>query len=111
MILFAWKTYLLLFIGILYSHLFFTELRLTVRIFSTLLICAIIGVVINYFLEFPWEGLEYRLGGMDIEGVRSWMELIGVKRLSGFARSSYDAAVQILLLVIFLIFLKYPFGS
>ena len=100
--LFAWKTYLLLFFGILYGHLFFTKLRLTVRIFSILLICAVIGVVINYFIEFPWEGLEYSLGGLDIEAVRSWMDMFGIKRLSGFARASYDAAIQILLLALFL---------
>ena len=100
--LFAWKTYFLLFFGILYGHLFFTKLRLTVRIFSILLICAVIGVVINYFREFPWEGLEYPLGGVEIEAVRSWVDMFGLKRISGFARTSYDAAAQILLLGIFL---------
>ena len=99
--LFAWKTYLLLFFGILYGHLFFTNLRMTIKIFSILLICAIIGVVINYFKEFPWEGLQYSLGGVDIEGVRSWVDMFGIKRLSGFARASYEAAMQILLLALF----------
>jgi hypothetical protein len=101
--LFAWKTYLLLFFGILYGHLLFNKLRLTLIIFSMLLICAIIGVVINYFIEFPWEGLEYRLGGLDIEAVRLWTDMSGIKRLSGFARTSYDAAMQILLLALFLL--------
>lgn len=101
--LFAWKTYILLFFGILYGHLFFTKLGVTVRIFSILLICAIIGVIINYFIEFSWEGLEYSLGGVDIEGVRSWMDMFGLKRLSGFARTSFDAAAQALLLACFLL--------
>lgn len=100
--LFAWKTYILLFFGILYGHLFFTKLGVTVRIFSILLICAIIGVIINYFITFPWEGLEYRLGGVNIEAVRSWVDMFAVKRLSGFARANYDAAMQILLLALFL---------
>ena len=81
---------------------FSPTLRFTVRIFSILLICAVIGVVINYFREFPWEGLEYSLGGVEIEAVRSWMDMFAIKRLSGFARTSYDAAIQILLLALFL---------
>ena len=100
--LFAWKTYILLFFGILYGHLFFTKLGVTVRIFSILLICAILGVIINYFIIFPWEGLEYRLGEVEIEAVRSWVDMFGIRRLSGFARASYDAAIQIMLLGIFL---------
>jgi len=100
--LFAWKIYLPLFFGVLYGHLFFAKLWVTVRIFSILLICAIIGVVINYFIEFPWEGLQYSVGGVDIEAVRSWVDMFAVKRLSGFARASYEAATQILLLALFL---------
>jgi len=60
------------------------------------------GVIINYFKVFPWEGLEYSLGGIDIEAVRSWVDMFGIRRLSGFARASYDAAIQILLLALFL---------
>lgn len=104
MSLFAWKTYLLLFFGIIYGHLFFTRLRLTVRVFSIVLIGAVIGVIINYYIEFPWEGLEYRIGGVEIEAVRSWVDMFGLKRLSGFARSSYDAAAQIFLLALFIFF-------
>lgn len=109
---FAWKTYLGLFLGILYGSLLFTNLRLTVRVFTVLLICGVIGVFINYFIEFPWEGLEYRLGGVDIEGVRSWVDMFGLKRLSGFARTSFDAAAQALLLAVFLFcYLKNSFAK
>ncbi len=100
--LFAWKTLILLFFGILFGHLFFTNLRMTIRIFSILLICAIIGILINYFIAFPWEGLEYSIGGVDIEGVRAWADIFSIKRLSGFSRTSYDAAIQMLLLGLFL---------
>jgi hypothetical protein len=93
---------MLLFFGILYGQLFFTKLGVTVRIFSILLICAILGVMINYFIKFPWEGLEYRLGEVEIEAVRSWVDMFGIRRLSGFARTSFDAAVQIILLTLFI---------
>jgi hypothetical protein len=52
-------------------------------------------------VKFPWEGLEYTIGGVEIEAVRSW-SWMGFMRLSGFARTSYDAAGQILLLALFL---------
>lgn len=102
MILFAWKVYFPLFFGILFGQLFFINLRLTVRYFAILFIVAIVGVFVNYYKTFPWEGLEYSLFGFDIEAVRFWTAW-EFKRVSGFARTSFDSAIQILLLAIFLI--------
>ena len=107
MILFAWKIYLLLLFGILYGQLFFINLRLTVRFFSILVICAISGVIINYYWAFPWEGLTYSLGGFDIQGVEvygmpsDWA--LVVLRRSGFSKNYLIAAMDILLLATFLI--------
>lgn len=102
MILFAWKVYFPLFFGILFGQLFFINLRLTVKYFTILCIVAIVGVFVNYYKTFPWEGLEYTLFGFDIEAVRFWTAW-EFKRVSGFARTSFDSAIQILLLAIFLI--------
>lgn len=102
MLLLAWKIYFPLFFGILFGQLFFENLRLTTNCFILLYILAILGVFVNYFIMFPWEGLEYSLFGFDIEAVRFWTAW-EFKRVSGFARTSYDSAIQILLLAIFLI--------
>lgn len=102
MLLFAWKIYLPLFFGILFGQLFFVNLRLTVRIFTILFILAVLGAFLNYYRRFPWEGLQYSFFGFDIEAVRFWSAW-EFKRVSGFARSSYDAAIQILMIGIFLI--------
>jgi hypothetical protein len=102
MILFAWKIYLPICFGILYGNLLFDNIKTTKRVFIFFLLSAILGVTLNFFKPFPWEGLEYSVAGVDIEGVRAWT-MYGIKRLSGFSRASFDAAIQILLLVIFII--------
>lgn len=65
-----------------------------------LLVC--IGVYINYFVRLPWTGLTLQVGGVEVAGNREWTAA-GVKRLSGFSRTSYDAAIIILLLHVYLV--------
>lgn len=64
------------------------------------LVC--IGVYINYFVRLPWTGLTLQVGGVEVAGNREWTAA-GVKRLSGFSRTSYDAAIIILLLHLYLV--------
>jgi hypothetical protein len=61
-----------------------------------------VGVLINYFYIYPWSGLNVDVGDTSISANREW-GAGGVRRLSGFARSSFDAAVIILLLFVYLI--------
>lgn len=56
------------------------------------------GVLGNSFLDYPWEGFGYALGNLDVEGSRQWYATGGGKRLAGFSRASFDAAVQLQLL-------------
>ncbi len=58
---------------------------------------AVSGVILNLRVEYPWEGFGYDLGSLEVEGSRQWYADGGVKRLAGFARASFDAAVQVLL--------------
>lgn len=60
------------------------------------------GVLLNQWVAMPWEGLSYEVLGHDVEANMTWYagEL---SRLSGFARASYEAAAQILVLSIFLL--------
>lgn len=53
-----------------------------------------LGVFVNYFVTFPWEGNEASLLGVAVENNRSW-ETFGVVRLSGFTRMSTIAAINI----------------
>ena len=55
------------------------------------------GVVAHSFIAFPWVGVSYSIGGVELEGAREWQTTGGAQRLSGFARSSFDVAGQILM--------------
>lgn len=53
------------------------------------------GVIINKFYgTFPWEGLSYDTVFGSTNATKIWWSG-GVKRLSGFTRSSFDAAIII----------------
>jgi hypothetical protein len=61
---------------------------------------AIVGAVVaNPYIDYPWVGFEYSVGGVTVETGREWWSG-DVQRYSGFSRASFDAAVQS---VIFLI--------
>lgn len=60
------------------------------------------GVVINWFYEFPWEGLRYVVDGKQISASLRWWSN-EERRLAGFTRASYEAALYLLLSVFFLV--------
>lgn len=66
-------------------------------ILYALMIIAGGGVVIHSVAELPWVGLTYSVGGVELEGAREWQTTGGSQRLSGFARSSFDVAGQVIL--------------
>lgn len=55
---------------------------------------AAFGVIGNAYLDYPWVGANFELGGKDIAGSREW-HIGEQRRLAGFARSSFDCAGQI----------------
>lgn len=61
-----------------------------------------LGIAINHFYRFPWSGLTVTVGEVDIQANREWTAE-GRARLSGFSRTSYDAAMLILLLHLYLV--------
>lgn len=65
------------------------------RVVPLLWLIAVTGVLVNLRVEYPWEGFGYGLGNLEVEGSRQWYADGGIKRLAGFARASFDAAVQI----------------
>jgi hypothetical protein len=69
------------------------------RVIPILWIVVITGVLVNLVVEYPWEGFGYTLGSLDVEGSRQWYAAGGgARRLAGFSRASFDAAVQVQLL-------------
>lgn len=60
------------------------------------------GIFLNYFYTFEWEGFSYRVGDTNVQGAVRWWHDGGQKRLAGFARSSYDAAILVVACAMFL---------
>jgi hypothetical protein len=64
---------------------------------------AVAGVLINLFHTWPWIGFGYQVGSTSIEASRLWRtNAVNFARLPGFSTGSYFAAVQILILALFL---------
>jgi len=81
------------------------QMGLRIRPYVALLWCAAaLGVAIDALFDVPWTGSLYRLGDVEIEVSREWTTF-GVERVAGFARASYEAADQLLLLALPLMFL------
>ncbi|KLD63200.1 hypothetical protein Y882_12370 [Dyella japonica DSM 16301] len=60
-------------------------------------LCVAVGVGINFFHSMPWTGFTYQLGDAEVEVSRDW-SYFGVERIAGFARASFEAAMQLLFL-------------
>jgi hypothetical protein len=104
MILFGWKIFLPILIGLGSYYVFVENLNKIKRVFLGLYVIAISGMFINYFVEFPWEGFTYTLDMYKIEATRiEEVAAFGIKRLAGFNRFAFDAAIQIILLSVFLV--------
>ncbi len=65
------------------------------------------GVFVNQAIEWPWEGMQYAIEGVgsEVKGTKVWSHM-GIKRIAGLSRSSYDAAVAIALLAVSLIAIR-----
>lgn len=101
-VLFGLKIMMPLFVGMLAYPVFHSRPKTIKYLFLIFFMIAVLGVFINYFKIFPWEGMSYNLAGQEIQESRSW-DMLGIKRIAGFSRSSYDVATQIILLSIYLI--------
>jgi hypothetical protein len=62
------------------------------------------GIFLNSAIEWPWEGMQYAIEGVSTEmkGTKVWSHM-GVKRIAGFSRSSYDAAVALAVLAVVIV--------
>lgn len=90
-------------LGIVCYHSFIGNLPEMKKIILYLLLISIGGVILNLAIIYPWEGISYTIGDIEIEGTRAWInpgELL-LKRMAGLSRSSSDAAIQIIIFTLF----------
>lgn len=89
---------------ILYNSIFNKKYdEINKRIFLILLVVVYLGIYLDFIGLSFWEGYNYILGDFQIEANRDW-SYFGFNRLSGFARVSFDASIQIVFLTVSLIY-------
>jgi len=57
---------------------------------------AVVGVLLNTFVKFPWMGATFEVLGQEAQVARDWTTN-GIERLAGFSRASFTAANEIAL--------------
>ncbi|MEY4509214.1 MAG: hypothetical protein RLZZ450_1336 [Pseudomonadota bacterium] len=62
----------------------------------------VVGVIANVFITYPWAGMLMQVGETTVEANREW-DAGGFNRASGFSRTSFDAAICVLLLSFYLL--------
>lgn len=71
-------------------------------------VVSVIGVALQVAgIPFPWEGFTSEVGGVEIEGQRSW-STGGLQRVAGFGRVSTDTAANLISQGAFVAFLVSP---
>jgi len=103
MVLFGWKTFLPILVGVGSYYVFIDNLNKMKWLFLILFSILVTGLFINYFIEFPWEGITYSLDTFTIEATKKEDTAFGIRRLAGFSRYFYEAAIQTLFLIIYLV--------
>lgn len=59
------------------------------------------GVILDHFVTLPWEGFNYSLGDLEIQGNRQWSTM-GLERVTGFSRVSSSLAIMLAVFALFL---------
>lgn len=91
-VLFGFKVFLPLVYGIAVWPVIAKRFPLLVGVMAFFCLISLLGIFTNYAIEkMPWEGVTYDTAFGKVSGTREWWTG-GVRRLPGFARTSYDAA-------------------
>lgn len=97
-VLFGIYTLLPFWFGLSCAEVIFRHWPAIFRVSVWLWVLVVVGVLLNNWIAYPWEGYGYSVGDLDIVSSREWENVGGGKRLAGFSRASFDAALQALLL-------------
>lgn len=87
------------FFGLGINNFFIRHVQTHKKFYILILFLIISGVFLDVYIDFDWKGFEYSTQGLEISGNRAWTTM-GIERLSGFSRSSFDAAIAILVLLL-----------
>ena len=99
---FGIKLFLPHMLGIIAAPALLDARKNTAKWIALLWLLAVSGVFFSAVVDVPWSGLSYEVGGVEIEGTRSWT-IGGVPRLAGFGRSSTEVAIQILFFATYMV--------
>jgi hypothetical protein len=88
--------------GIVAEQYLYDKEKLYISFIIAVFIVTALGIYLDVFLEFPWQGFSYTIQGAEIEGAREWTTF-GLKRIAGFTRLSAAAAFYIVTSALFLI--------
>jgi hypothetical protein len=100
-VLYGVKVWLPLLLGYLLTSSTATSALHKPALWSGIWLLLVAGVIINYFVKYPWSGMVMTVGDIEITANREW-DTGGISRLSGFSRTSYDAAIFVLFLAFYL---------
>ena len=89
--------------GLLFSRHLFDDMAAYKSIFFIFLVITLAGVFINIFVHYPWTGATFQINGETIYIARQWWAL-GINRIGGFSAASFDAAMQIIFFMVWLMF-------
>lgn len=98
-IIFGLKVFLPFLSGFIIAYYYPKVIYDIAKLSKYYLIISSIGIILDYFVNFPWKGLNYSIMSYEVEGNRSWTTF-GIERLSGFQRSSFDAAIFMYILLL-----------
>ncbi len=89
-----------MFLPVLYAAVIFPAIQrhfgLFARAMAVFFAISVVGVLINQLVgEMPWEGMHYDTAFGPVQTTRQWWMDGGLRRLPGFARASFDAAMMI----------------
>ncbi|HBG05169.1 MAG: hypothetical protein A2075_02725 [Geobacteraceae bacterium GWC2_58_44] len=75
--------------------------RGVVRLLAAVFAVTALGVYLDFFCDFPWDGFSYKVEGAEVEGSREWSSF-GLSRRAGFTRMSAAAAFYLVCCGLFL---------
>lgn len=91
-VIFGFKVLLPLVVGFCYFELIADAFLRFRRYFGVLLGLTFAGLALDFFIPFPWEGLVLDVGSTSVSVGKVWYAG-EFQRLSGFSRTSFDAAM------------------
>jgi len=69
--------------------------RVFIMVVALWIASVLAAILDQYWVTFPWVGLQVELGGLDVQLGRDWQSGASIERVGGLARSSIGLAVSL----------------